>query len=144
MAEAYPIELRERVVKAYESGDGSYAGVAVAFALGEATVKRWVWLSRETGELLPRPKGGGNFSTITQADVESMLQRLGDATAGELAVEFNRDRRGAARVHVSSMKRALHRCGYVVKKNAAGRWKLSVPMSSRSAKRSQRSSTPSP
>lgn len=134
MAEAYPIELRERVVNAYESGDGSYATVAVAFSLGEATVKRWVGLRRKTGELTAQEKGGGNTSTIASKEIESMLANLGDATAGELTAVFNKARRGAARVHVSSMKRALHRCGYVVKKNAAGRWSLSVRTSSRSVR----------
>jgi transposase len=125
MAEAYPIELRERVVAAYDAGHGSYAEVANTFDLGEATVKRWVWLARKTRSLSPRPKAGGNRSVILVGDIEALLKQLGDANAGELTVEFNRDRRGRERVHVSSMKRALHRCGYVVKKNAAGRWKLS-------------------
>ena len=103
MAEAYPIELRERVVNAYEAGDGSYTTVAVAFSLGEATVKRWVWLRRKTGELAAQAKGGGNASTITAADIESILAKLGDANAGELTAAFNKDRRGSARVHVSSI-----------------------------------------
>lgn len=143
MAEAYPIELRERVVRSYEAGEGSYAVIAVMFSLGEATVKRWVWLSRKKRDLTPTPKGGGNASSIEVGHIEAMLQRLGDATAGELTVEFNRERRGDDRVHVSSMKRALHRCGYVVKKNAAGRWRLNVPTSSRSERHSRERSTPS-
>ena len=40
MAEPYPVELRERVVKAYEAGDGSYADVGMLFDIGEASVKR--------------------------------------------------------------------------------------------------------
>ena len=124
MAEAYPIELRQRVVAAYEAGDRKLAEIGKAFSLGEATVKRWVWLARKKS-LTPKPKAGGNKSTIRVIDIEALLKRLGDATAGELTVEFNRGRRGRERVHVSSIKRALHRCGYVVKKNAAGRWKLS-------------------
>jgi hypothetical protein len=75
-------------------------------------------------------KGGGNRSRITLSEVESLLGALGDANAGELAAQFNKGRRGRSRVHVSSMKRALHRFGYVVKKNAAGRWSLSGPTSS--------------
>ena len=42
MAEAYAMVLRERVVRAYEAGEGSYGVIAVRFALCEATVKRWV------------------------------------------------------------------------------------------------------
>jgi transposase len=123
------MELRERVVKAYESGEGAYPVIAAMFSLGEATVKRWVWRYRERGTVAPVPKGGGTPSTIALSEIESILGRLGDATASELTAEFNRTRRGQNRVHVSSMKRALHRHGYVVKKNVAGRWSVSGPTS---------------
>jgi transposase len=129
MGEPHPIELRERVVKAYESGEGAYPVIAALFSLGEATVKRWVWRYRERGNVMPTPKGGGQRSTIAAQEIESILERLGDATANELTAEFNRTRRGANRVHMSSMKRALHRHGYVVKKNAAGRWSVCGPTS---------------
>jgi transposase len=129
MGEPHPVELRERVVKAYESGEGAYHAVAAMFSLGEATVKRWVWRYRERGTVAPTPKGGGTPSTISLGEIETILDRLGDATANELTAEFNRTRRGQNRVHVSSMKRALHRHGYVVKKNAAGRWSVSGPTS---------------
>lgn len=128
MAEAYAVALRERVVRAYEAGDGSYPVIAVRFALGEATVKRWVWRYRD-GELSPVKKGGGTPSRVTAADVEALVAHLGDPTAGELTAAYNRTRRGRARVHVSTMKRALHRCGYVVKKNGAGRWRRPGPTS---------------
>jgi transposase len=129
MAEAHPLELRIRVVEAYEAGDGSYSVIAGRFAIGEASVKRWVRLQRRRGELSPTPKAGGTRSTIQQPEVDAIVARLRDATANEITVEFNRLRRGSARVHVSSMKRALHRHGYVIKKNAAGRWSVCGPMS---------------
>jgi transposase len=126
----YSVELRERVIKAYEAGQGSYPAIATLFAVGEATVKRWVWRFHKDGVVTPRARGGGTPSTIGAAEVERMLARLGDPTAAELTVEFNRGRRGAARVHVSSMKRALHRYGYVVKKSADGRWRVCAQTSS--------------
>jgi transposase len=130
MAEAHPLELRTRVVQAYEAGQGSYAGVAVQFSVGEASVKRWVRLKRRQGDVVPRRKGGGTPSLIAREEIEAALARLRDATAGELTAEFNRKRHWRARVHVSSMKRALHRYGYVVKKNADGRWRVSGRTSS--------------
>lgn len=123
MAEAYPEALRTRVVLAYETGEGSYATIAMQFQLGTATVKRWVAQQRREGHVRPQPKAGGTASVITSADLEALLVALGDPTAGELTATYNRRRRGRARVHVSSMKRALHRHDYVVKKNAAGRRK---------------------
>jgi hypothetical protein len=76
--------------------------------------------------LAPVRKGGGTPSAIVPKELDALVARLGDPTAAELTVEFNRRRRGRARLHVSSMKRALHRCGYVVKKNADGRWRVCV------------------
>jgi len=136
MPDPHPIELRQRVVEAYEAGEGSYPALAQRFAVGEASVKRWVLLFGRTGSVIPRRKGGGNLSTITLDELRALLAQLRDPTAGELTAQFNRCRRGSARIHVSSMKRALHRFGYVVKKSADGHWRVSAPTSSRSAKHS--------
>jgi transposase len=135
MPEAYSIELRERVVRAYEAGEGSHAEIGHRFSLGEATVKRWVWLKRKTGDLSPLPKRGGTPSDIGGDQIAELLSRLRDPTAVELTVEFNRGRSRRERVHVSSIKRALHRHGYVVKKSADGRWRVCVLMSSSDGQR---------
>jgi len=132
--EPHPVELRVRVVETYEAGEGSYATIAARFSVGEASVKRWVWLKRDLGNLQPQPKRGGTRSRIGAGEIDELIAELGDPTAGELTVAYNRRRRGRARVHVSSVKRALHRHGYVVKKNADGRWRVSVPTSSPSAR----------
>lgn len=101
-------EFRVRVVTAYEAGEGSSVSIAQRFAIGGATVRRWVKLYRLTQSVAPREKG-----------VQALLDELGDATAVELTAAFNRGKRGSARVHVSSMKRALHRHGYVLKKGSS-------------------------
>ena len=129
MAEAYPEALRTRVVLAYEAGEGSYATLAAQFQLGTATVKRWVAQQCRPGHVRPRPKAGGTVSVITSSDLEGLIGTLGDPTAGEVTAAYNRPRRGRARVHVSSIKRALHRHDYVVKKNAAGRRRWRGPQS---------------
>jgi transposase len=116
MPDPSPLELRERVVSAYEAGEGSYPVIAARFAVGEATVKRWVWRLRREGSVAARRKRGGTPSAITAQEVEALVDRLHDPTANELTAEFNRRRGGRHRVDVSSMKRALHRFGYVVKK----------------------------
>jgi transposase len=127
MPDAHPIELRRRVVDAYERGDGSYATVAERFRVGEASVKRWVWQLRREGHIAPRPKGGGNRSDISLGEIDQILTALGDANAAEIAKQYNRGRRGDARRHVSSIKRALHRAGYVVKKKGSARSNNSGP-----------------
>ena len=136
MAEAYPVSLRTRVVTAYEAGEGSYATVAGQFQLGTATVKRWVAQHRRHGHVDPKPKAGGTPSPIGGAVVDALVAALADPTAGELTAAYNRRRRGRTRVHVSSIKRALHRHDYVVKKNGAGHRKWTAPTSRHDGERS--------
>ena len=109
------------MVRAYEAGIGSYPEIADLFGLGEATVKRWVWRYRKQGDLRPKRKGGGTASTICLDELTQIVGRLGDANASEITAEYNRGRRKPDRRHVSSIKRALHRAGFVVKKSASGR-----------------------
>ncbi|MEQ1910317.1 MAG: hypothetical protein ABMA15_15940 [Vicinamibacterales bacterium] len=136
MAEAYPVSFRVRVVDAYESGEGSYATVAERFVVGTATVKRWVAQQRRDGHVEPKPKAGGTPSAVRGRTVDALIAALGDPTASELTAAYNRPRRGRARVHVSSMKRALHRHDYVVKKNGVGRRKWIGRTSRHDAERS--------
>ena len=121
MAEAHSVELRSRVVAAYLAGRGSYAVVASLFSVGEASVKRWVWFFRKQGHLEPQKKGGGKRSDVSREEIEAIVRRLGDATVAEITAEYNRTRRGKNRRHASSILRALHRAGFVVKKNAGSR-----------------------
>jgi transposase len=136
MAEPYPVVFRARVVAAYEAGEGSYATLATRYDIGSASVKRWVAQQRHEGHLAPKPKAGGTRSTVSGAALEALLATLGDPTAGELTAAYNRRRRGARRVHVSSVKRALHRHDYVVKKNGAGPRRWTDPTCASSARHS--------
>lgn len=61
MAEALPIELRQRAVAACKAGEGSYPTVARRFGIGQATLKR-VWQVRDVGHLRPTKEAGGTPS----------------------------------------------------------------------------------
>lgn len=137
MVDGHPVALRERVVAAYEAGRGTYPEIAELFGVGEASVKRWVWLKRKLGHLEPKAAGGGRRSTITLNDIEQGLAACADATALELAVVINRVRSKRLRVHVSSIKRALTRYGYVVKKSVDGHWRVNGRTSRSSARTSR-------
>jgi transposase len=121
MPEPYPVELRARVVAAYESGEGSYPIIAARFSIGEGTVRRWVAQRRDEGDVSPRNNPRGRKAKVSGRDVEALIAALPDANAGELAAEYNRTRRGRNRVQVSTIKRALYRHDYVVKKNGGVR-----------------------
>jgi transposase len=117
MAEPHSAEFRKRVVESYESGEGGYNSIAERFKIGRSSVQRWVAQFRQMGHLEPQKKGGGRHSDISLKELEGVVAKLGDATAGEITAEYNRGRRGRKRRHVSSIKRALHRAGFVVKKS---------------------------
>ncbi len=59
MANPYPIELREREVRAYEPGGASYATVADRFSVNLWTLLRWVQRRRATGTVAALGKRGG-------------------------------------------------------------------------------------
>ena len=136
MPAPHPIELRERAVRAYESGNDSYEEVAVQFSVAVRALQRWVYLKRETGTVTPRPRGGGNYSNVDIALLEKLLADAGDATSHELTAAYNRAVKRSDRVHRSSVQRALWRAGYVFKKNSFVRQSKNDRTSSRSERAS--------
>ena len=117
MPNPYPIPLRERAVRAYETSTDTYAEVAERFSIGVNTLVRWVQRSRETGTVAPKDKGGGWRSPVDLPRLHALVQERPDRTTEELTRAYNRQARPAARVHRSSVLRALQRTGYVFKKN---------------------------
>src|SRR5262245_31782295 len=124
-------ELRERAVAAYEAGEGSYEEVAGQYEIGSATLERWVGQKRRTGGVDPKPRGGGNFSPVDLQTLEAEIAAKPDSTTFQLAAAYNRRVERARRVHRSSILRALHRAGYVFKKNGLVRRSATDPTSKR-------------
>lgn len=118
MPAPHPIELRERVVRAYERSGESILVVAARFAVAPAALQRWLRRKREADTVAPRERGGGNLSPIDLALLTALVIELRDATTYELTAAYNRRVAKAGRVHRSSIQRALRRAGYVFKKNA--------------------------
>jgi transposase len=96
---AISADLRRRAVEAYERGEGHQTDIAERFAVGVASLGRWLKIKRDTGSVERAPRAGGNPRRVTPAG-EAMLRawleenvstpqhelaaRLGDA--GEPAV----------------------------------------------------------
>lgn len=139
MPNPYPKELRERAVRAYESRTDTYKDVAARFAIGPATLMRWVQRQRDTGAVDPLVKGGGWASPVDWTVLKRLIDERPDQTTDELTRAYNRVA-PQDRVHRSSIWRARRRGGYVVKKNARGpRNKTARP-----SKLSGRPSSPGP
>ena len=74
MPKPHPQELRDRVVAAHKRREGSFAALAKRFAVGEASVNRWVRLDREQGTLRPKAMGGLRRPPAVDARGEAMLR----------------------------------------------------------------------
>ena len=113
---ALSLDLRQRLVAAYEAGEGTQAQIAQRFKVGQATVERLIRLQRETGALAPRPHRSGPVPRITEADRAEVLatfEREPDLRQQDLAERFAAAGRPASQ---SSVSRALRRLGITRKK----------------------------
>ena len=108
MGWAYSVDLRERVVAAFDRAGMTDQEAAALFKVGEATVRRWKRLRRETGALVRRPGGGGNPPRVPPERYEvvrAIVEEKPDSTDQEVAWEFHR--RTGRSVSRSSMNRVL-------------------------------------
>ena len=119
MGWAYSVDLRERVVAAFDRTDMTEEQVAAFFKVGEATVRRWKRLKRETGSLERKPDGSGNPPRVEPrqyAVVRAIVAEKADLTDQEIAWEFHR--RTGRSVSRSSMNRVLLKLALTRKKRA--------------------------
>jgi transposase len=88
MGAAYSVDLRRKVVQAYERGMGSQADVAQFFGVSLSFVEKLLRLHRRTGSLEPDRKRAGRPAQIdaaTCAQVQRWLQEQNDLTLAEVA-----------------------------------------------------------
>jgi len=76
----YPIERRERAVRAYEPGGASYAAVADRFSVNLWTLLRWVQRRRATGTVAALGKRGGWSSPVVLTVLHAVVRETPDAT----------------------------------------------------------------
>jgi transposase len=116
MGQPKPRELREAIVKA-RAQQLSYDKIAALLGVGRATVSRTLRLERESGDVEPRPKGGGNFSIFHDEVAELLLaivETMPDASIQELTSAF--EQQSKLSTSTASVGRALRRLGYSRKK----------------------------
>ena len=119
-------DLRKRAVAEYLRGGMTYADVAEQFSIGVATINRWIRLHRETGDITPRPRGGGARPKLDEACftlLSQLVSQQPDSTLAELRSALA-ERRGV-QVTLTTVHKALKRLDLTRKK----RW--STPRSKR-------------
>ena len=83
------LDLRQRIVTRYLSGQGTYEDVADHFSVGKASVVRFVSQYRRSGRLEPKAATGGQESKLNEkalATLRSLVEEQPDRTVYELAV----------------------------------------------------------
>ncbi len=120
MPKALSMDLRKRVVAAYETGKGTQEEVARQFSIGVATLVRLVSLKRKPGKLEPKPHAGGQKPRLTEADLDELkdvVKEKPDLTRAEFAEAL--EERIPKKVSVDIIQRALKLIDYTYKKNYA-------------------------
>jgi transposase len=115
---AYSLDLRTRAVAAVAAGQ-SYLDVARRFALGRATVQRWVAQQAASGTLAPKPIPG-RPRAIGPADepaLRAQVQAAPDATLAEHCTVWAQTR--GVTISLTTMHRALARLGWPRKKRSS-------------------------
>jgi len=112
--ETYSMDLRERVIRAYDQKVGTQEQVAKLFGVSARWIKKLLRRRRETGSIAPKPHGGGwtpKFSGEKLERLKALVEQNPDATLQELLEQSGVD--GS----IMAVHRALERLGCRRKKS---------------------------
>ncbi len=114
---AYSIDLREKVVEAYDREVGSQREIAEIYGVSRSFVEKLLHRRRTTGDIAPLPHGGG-VKPVLDGEALSLVSQLieeePDATLEELCEAVHMER--GIRVRLSNMCTRLKHMGLPRKK----------------------------
>lgn len=116
---AYSTDLHEKLVLAYETGEGPLDEVADTFAVGRCTVARMMKLWRAGQSRAPLPYGGGYPATLDEQLLALLRKQVAvqpDATLAELTTWLKR--KAKARVPPANICGALQKLDLPRKKSS--------------------------
>ena len=127
---AYSADLRERVLLAYQHGEGTAAVLARRFRLALNTVKNWVRAAEREGRRVAKPLGHGPEPRLGTAERAVLCQLVAADNHATLA-EYGARRAAQTGVRVSrpALSVTLKRLGLTRKKRRSGRASRRAPMS---------------
>jgi transposase len=115
---AYSIDLRQKILRAWERHLGSQRNIADIFGVSLAFVEKVLRQYRATGDIAPKPHAGGQkprLGAAAQAVVQRLMGTHPDATLEELCTGVAAET--GVRVSVPTMCRVLQRLGLPRKKS---------------------------
>ena len=118
---AYSLDLRQKVIAAVERGDSTIEEVAAAFGVGLTFVKKMLRQHRETGDIRPRPHGGGRTPRLSDKHLKLLRREVArDPDKTIPALRDHLEERAGIGVSTPTVSRALSRLGLSRKKNGGG------------------------
>ena len=118
----YSRDLRLRVVHAYEHHEGSMRQLATRFRLSLSCVRDLLTRYRTTGDVAPKPHGGGAPAKLKAAGLDALktlVSATPDATLQELRTQLSTSQQ--VTVSPATISRALTTLGLRRKKNLSRR-----------------------
>jgi transposase len=115
---AYSIDLRQKILHAWERRLGSQRALADLFGVSLSFIEKLIRRYRTTGDIAPKPHAGGptlRLDTTAATLVRRLMHDNADLTLEELCAHVA-DERGV-RVSVATMCRVLQRLGLPRKKS---------------------------
>ena len=115
---SYSIDLRQKIIDVRISEQVSIRGLAQRFCVAKSFVQKIVKQFQETGDIRPRPRGGGPPAKIRDDDLlilKDIIENNNDLTLKELC-ELLANKTGIT-VSASTMNRLCKKLDYTVKKN---------------------------
>lgn len=117
---AYSLDFREKIIDVYLMERVSIRKLAKRFGVATSFVEKLLKRLRETGDILPKPHGGGPqpklnenqlklVTALVEADNDATLDELRERLAAETSILISR----------STMGRVMQKLGFTRKKNAA-------------------------
>lgn len=113
------VDLRQRLLDAYQAKEGSQRQLAERFKVSLSFIRDLMRHQRETGTVQPKPRGGGAVAKLGKEQlpiVEALVKAQPDALLTELCDRFAKQT--GIEVSVSTMQRVVSQLRFSVKKNA--------------------------
>lgn len=123
MPAPYPTWFREKVIAAYEAGEGTFEQIGQRFTVGEATVNRWVSRKRRLGTLEPKkpvvPSRRRLVDDKGEQFIRDTLKELPCSTLRELSEAYEEE--FGVKVDPRRMSEVVRRLGFTRKRGSSGR-----------------------
>jgi transposase len=118
---AYSLDLRQRVVAAYEQGTGSLAEVAEQFNVGQTFLQRMLRQKRARASLAPLAHGGGRQTALSEKARRLLRQKVKEQPDITLAaLQEHLVATAGVQVSVPTIHRHLRALGLSHKKRTDG------------------------